>query len=281
MPLSICGIFRNEAPYLREWIEFHRVVGVGRFYLYLNNSEDDWERLLRPYVDTGAVEVTDWPMAPPAQVPAYQHFIDRHKGRDEWVAFIDCDEFLFSPRSETVGEVLGREPFANWGAMAAHWMCFGASGQEQRDDRPVIERFTWRRRDDFEYNHYVKSIVRMDQVESAGPDGHRFNVRGGTFLEDGRTLTNPFSSPPSHEWLRVNHYATKSRQEFLKRIAHGRVDQPCSRHPNEFDLYQSRDVDDRTIWRFLPELKRRLEKAPAKAPLCCSTMPENPSGTLA
>ena len=26
--LAIAAIFRNEAPYLREWIEFHRLVGV-------------------------------------------------------------------------------------------------------------------------------------------------------------------------------------------------------------------------------------------------------------
>jgi hypothetical protein len=25
--LSICAIFKDEAPYLPEWIEFHRLVG--------------------------------------------------------------------------------------------------------------------------------------------------------------------------------------------------------------------------------------------------------------
>jgi len=122
----------------------------------------------------------------------------------------------------------------------------------------MLERLTWRRNKEFEYNTYVKSIVRMDRVESAGPGGHRFNVRGGSFVEDGRPLANPFSSPTTHERLRVNHYATKSRQEFLKRISHGRVDMPCGRHPGEFENYQAREVDDRAIWRFLPELKRRL-----------------------
>jgi len=32
--LSICAIRKNEAPYLVEWIEFHQIVGVERFYLY-------------------------------------------------------------------------------------------------------------------------------------------------------------------------------------------------------------------------------------------------------
>ena len=39
--LSICAIYRDEAPYLVEWIEFHRLVGVEHFYLY-----DGFKRLL-------------------------------------------------------------------------------------------------------------------------------------------------------------------------------------------------------------------------------------------
>jgi hypothetical protein len=34
--LSICAIFRHEAPYLREWIEFHKLIGAERFFLYDN-----------------------------------------------------------------------------------------------------------------------------------------------------------------------------------------------------------------------------------------------------
>ena len=36
--LAVCAIYRDEAPYLREWIEFHRLVGVERFFLYDNRS---------------------------------------------------------------------------------------------------------------------------------------------------------------------------------------------------------------------------------------------------
>ena len=32
VPLAICAVFRNEDDALAEWIEFHRLVGVERFY---------------------------------------------------------------------------------------------------------------------------------------------------------------------------------------------------------------------------------------------------------
>jgi len=256
--MGVCAIFRNEAPYLREWIEFHRIAGIERFYLYQNNSGDDWRQALEPYVENGVVEVIDWRVPSPTQVPAYHHFARAHAGRAKWVAFIDCDEFLFSPVAATVTEVLEQAPFSGFGAIAVNWMCFGGSGHEQCSDGLVTERFTWRLVDNFGTNAFYKSIVRMDRLESAGLNAHLFNVRGGTFNQRGQPVTNTYSFPPAHEPLRINHYVTKSREEFVRRIAHGRVDQRCTRDPREFDVYQAQDVEDRTIWRFLPELKRRL-----------------------
>lgn len=258
MPLNVCAIFRNEAPYLAEWIEFHRLVGVERFYFYQNNSEDDWEPVLRPYVQQGVIEVQQWPVEAPSQLPAFRHHIGRHRGERGWTAFLDCDEFLFSPIHQTVTEVLNNARFDNCGAIGVNWMCFGSGGEERRTEGPVIERFVFRPPDDFGANANFKSIIRMDRIEGVGGDAHFFRVRGGTWTDAGDLITAPLVAPPRHELLRINHYVTKSREEWLKRIAHGRVDMPCRRDPTEFEMYQSQDVHDTTIWRFLPELKRRL-----------------------
>ena len=41
--VSACAIFQNEAPYLKEWIEYHRLIGVEHFYLYNNGSTDNYD----------------------------------------------------------------------------------------------------------------------------------------------------------------------------------------------------------------------------------------------
>jgi hypothetical protein len=267
MHLAICAIFRNEAPYLREWIEFHRLVGVKRFHLYQNRSEDDWQSVLQPYIQEGLVEITDWPRRPPCHIEAYQDFINAHRGKPWWVAFLDCDEFLFSPSHATVGEAIEAIALPEWGAIGVNWMFFGASGQEEPTPGAVIERFTLRAADDFPPNRHIKSIVRMDGAQSAGPNTHQFKTSGGTFSELGHRLTGPFTAAPTHTRLRINHYHTKSRQEYLRRIAGGNADGAPSRKPSEFDAYQAADVDDRTVWRFLPAVKKRLEG-------CHSAQPE-------
>lgn len=252
--LAICAIFRNEAPYLREWIEFHRLMGVERFFLYQNRSDDDWQSVLQPYIGKGIVELTEWPHPPACQLQAYQHFIDAHKGEPWHVAFIDCDEFLFSPSHDLVtGAIAGQSS-----ALAVNWMCFGASGQEHASEGLVIERFTLRPADNFGPNRHIKSIVRMDRVQSTARDPHWFQVTGGTWSESGSEVIGPLTTRPSHNSLRINHYHTKSREEYLRRIALGRADYAIPRSPAEFDGYQAADIEDTAILRFLPALKKQL-----------------------
>ncbi|WP_369598480.1 glycosyltransferase family 2 protein, partial [uncultured Muribaculum sp.] len=38
--VSLCLIFKDEEPYLKEWIDYHILIGVDHFYLYNNNSSD-------------------------------------------------------------------------------------------------------------------------------------------------------------------------------------------------------------------------------------------------
>ena len=52
--LAACTIYRDDADYLGEWIEFHRLVGVERFVLYDNGSTDDHLDVLAPYLEEGA-----------------------------------------------------------------------------------------------------------------------------------------------------------------------------------------------------------------------------------
>ena len=70
--LSLCVIVKNEARYLVEWIEFHRMVGVQRFHIYDNNSTDNITEVLAPYIKEGVVEYIPWP-GQKRQLPAYMH----------------------------------------------------------------------------------------------------------------------------------------------------------------------------------------------------------------
>ena len=49
--LAIVAIFKDEGKYLKEWLDYHLLAGVDHFYLYNNDSSDDYAEVLAPYVE--------------------------------------------------------------------------------------------------------------------------------------------------------------------------------------------------------------------------------------
>lgn len=133
--VSICAIFRDEADYLREWIEFHRIVGVEHFYLYNNFSQDQYLEILQPYIHSGIVTLIDWPIKQ-GQMSAYDDFFKKYSSETEWVGLIDLDEYLVINQRSTIYEFL--EQFRNRPAVIFYWKVFGSSGKIHRDNSNLV-----------------------------------------------------------------------------------------------------------------------------------------------
>ena len=131
----------TRAPYLREWIEFHRLVGVERFFLYNNRSIDDHREVLAPYVEEGIVAVRDWPLRP-GPASAYDDCLERAPARLALDRLHRRDEFLFSPIGRPVSEVLG--DYEEWPGVGVNWATFGTSGTETKPEGLVIENYLMR-----------------------------------------------------------------------------------------------------------------------------------------
>jgi hypothetical protein len=119
--LSICAIFKNETKYLKEWIEYHRLVGVDHFYLYNNNSFDRSTEVLRPYIKQNIVTLTSWPdclgnvpdekaylWSLSTQISAFENAILLRAKETEWMVIVDVDEFLIPILGDKLTDILAR-----------------------------------------------------------------------------------------------------------------------------------------------------------------------------
>jgi hypothetical protein len=260
--LAICAIYYNVAPYLREWIEFHRLVGVERFFLYDHASDDDHLEVLRPYLDDGSVVLHDWPHYPGGQVEAYDDCLREHRDDARWIAFIDSDEFLFSPTGQPLPEVL--RDYERWPGVVVNWVMFGTSGHHEKPNGLVIESFV-RRGEDLSRDRAVKSIVDPKRTLRSTGSPHCFVYDGFAVDELERPIDRPFGFTPSTTLtrLRINHYFTKSEQEFLTKLGQppAHPDRRRSKEANFARLEQLNAVRDEEILRFLPELRDALARS--------------------
>lgn len=53
--LAIVAIIKNEGQYIEEWLRYHIVAGVQKFFLYDNDSSDNTREILEKYIRAGYV----------------------------------------------------------------------------------------------------------------------------------------------------------------------------------------------------------------------------------
>lgn len=220
--IGACLIFKDSASYLHEWLAWHIHQGIRYFWLYDNGSQDDWREIVRPWRDFATFETNPWP-GKCRQLDAYAHCLQRARGRVEWLAFIDDDEFLqpTNPQHTLAYLLTGYKRFAG---VAVPWMVYGSAGANWRADGWVIERFTHRAPNP---DMHVKCIVRPEQIAAPMVSGHQFQPVHGQLIvdENYRPMTSPFAERPSTQRFRINHYLVKSWAEYrARRLARPPVD---------------------------------------------------------
>jgi hypothetical protein len=206
--LAITCIIRNESDGIEEWLNFHISAGVEHFYIYDNESTDNIDQILMPYVRSGHVTLVKWPTAfyRSTQVFAYAHSVNLNRNNVEWMAFIDADEFIFPAIKKTIPEVCIDSPITN--AFHIKWTCFGGSNFQTPPMDGVLKSYTrkvdLRNADSsmiYEFTK-IKSLVRISSLRE---------IKVHDSVVDGLTETDP-------NFLKINHYLFKSEKDFQAKL---------------------------------------------------------------
>ena len=240
---SVCAIFKDESLYLEEWINFHYLNGAEKFYLYNNNSIDNYKSVLSPYIIKGIIELIEFPHNIDQQRLAYNDLIKRAKNESKWVACIDIDEFLFSPCGKKIPEVL--EKYENHSALCANWLIYGSNGYEKEPQGNVVDNYIMRSKKSYKENNHIKSII-QPQKTIMPRNGHCFRFSTGNAVNENYQPVPDSFSDHSSEIIRINHYFCKSKEYYQTKIDKGRVDIPEKRSWSNFQSLDINEVEDRS-----------------------------------
>jgi hypothetical protein len=267
-------MYRDDASYLREWIEFHRLVGVERFFLYNNLSEDEHEEVLAPYVGDGTVVVEDVPVPFTGRLLARtaERCMSEHRDDSRWIAFLDVDEFLFSPAGRSVADLLTE--YERWPGVCVPRLQFGSSGHIQRPPGLVVENFLQRQNNPgVRWRGYqVKTIA--DPARVAGCGVHVFEYTEGFAVDENHEPLDgsQMERPVSFDRLRINHYATKSEEEYRGKVALWEKGATAAGTPRAWNsdqeerLHRLSEVPDDAVTIYLPALREALAVRSSETP---------------
>ena len=142
---------------------------------------------------------------------------------------IDVDEFLRPQTDDSVLPIAQRWlSDASVGAVALNWATYGSSHRTAAGEGLVIERFTRRAPKDFASNFHAKPFVRVASV-AAPHNPHAVILGSGRYVRptgadvawDTARCDRGITVDVVWDALRVDHYAVKSREEFLNKRRRG------------------------------------------------------------
>lgn len=257
--LAIAAIFRDEAKYLKEWIEFHRAVGVEYFYLMDNLSEDNFVEVLLPYISQGIVELSSWPFEHAhleewnaIQVLCYKEILKKASKQVKWLAFLDTDEFLFPSSTDNLVDFLAN--YEDCSGIGVNWQVFGTSNVAKiPENKLLIETLTWKLPEDAPTNLHIKSIVRPScVVDCINP--HFMIYSPGKFQvnSDKVRFEGAFSPYVQIKDIRINHYRLRDEHFYHNVKLQRRKKWQCEEM--EFEQWYYNQIADEAILRFLPRL---------------------------
>ena len=188
--LCVCTMAWNQASALREWVVYHAWLGVERWFIYDNNSDDDIEEVIQDLDFQGYnVSREVWPWIK-TQEAGFSHCALKAREDCKWVGFFDVDEFFYFPnefhhqlgQGGLPGENSLRSVVANFSSSpsiaeirtACH--SFGPSGLRSHPKQGVTVGYTCR----LQSPERHKSIVQPDLLDMSLLNVvHHFQLRKG------------------------------------------------------------------------------------------------------
>lgn len=266
---------RDEAPFVLEWVAYHRLIGFTDFLVYSNDCADGTDAMLDRLAQMGLVAHVPNPRRGRKTVQwqalsrARNHRLTR---RAEWIMVADVDEFLaIHAGAGTLDDLFGAAPQAQ--GFAIGWRMFGSSGRVRFEPGLVTEQFTRAAPDDMawpwravQFKSLFRNDPRLTRLGVHRPQSEDKDDRLEGWV-DGSVRPYPLNrnavaqtDPRRYAVAQVNHYALGSAENFMVKAERGR---PNRMHlPIDLGYWIERnfnEIEDRRILRHAPALRAAVE----------------------
>lgn len=273
--LTLGTIWHMEWDYARDFVEFHREVGVEKFVIF----DTEFYRTQEIFKNDPDVEVIHFP--PASEVPGNVHqeawgqLIKFNQGKTKWLALIDGDMALVPVKCDDVKEIL--KDYEDFASLQINWKTFGSGHQETKTPGSLYERFTMCAGKDVIFDFHTQFICQPDRTLPIRTQEPHYPILSllEKMVNTNKEEISPFKTvslnpntplsfnvPALHDVLFVNHYNNKSKEEWIFKNNRGRADIPGQKMPfSQFDEYdlvcnQERNTRAAEIWE---KVKKRLE----------------------
>ena len=231
--VCICTIGKEENKYIREFTEYYFNFGVDKIFLYDNNdkNKENFEEVIKDYIDNGYVEVINWRGVQKPHFHAINDCYIRYNHYFDWLIFYDIDEFIHLSNYKNIKEFLIEKRFDTCKKIYLNWVFHTDNDLIFYQNFSLFKRFPKLEKEvelKHNYSQKVKTIIRgnisnfqlvndshathivTNSVEACNGFGKKIN------------LDNEYFMPNSDfKYYYIDHFFSKSLEEFIHKIKRG------------------------------------------------------------
>jgi len=236
---SICLIIRDENEYLEEWLDWHLGQGVEHFYIYDHGSKMPVVNFVKSLSESvqDKVTVIGWSgKHKSAQHEAYNDCLKNYAKQSRWIGFIDADEMVRVKKGGNLQTFL--KDYEAYAGVMVLWVLYGADGQVKKTKAPLRERFLNASVQNIKQSLgkvFVQPMLIRQMVIHNGYPIECFDV-----VDEYKNQVDEAAVVPSNkttDLICVDHYFTKSYEEWIEKMKRGSADAYYNRRYKEFFFY--------------------------------------------
>ncbi|CAM9439789.1 unnamed protein product [Chrysoparadoxa australica] len=262
--LAICLAFKADTQEqledLREWLMYYQGRGVERIYVMDNYEADSGIPALSTVSDLTSsgfvvyrhvprlalnkfslVSLFPWLLhRKNPQLEMYDMCLSEHKHQHRWMMFIDVDEFIAEPPSQTLTAILKEFEAADVGGLVINWQRMGSDNRVVRPVGGVLRSYT---SCEPQLVNRHKTIVNTKYVTRA-LNPHFFAYVPGKYAVNIKSIrvdgfwSDPSGIDPEND-LVLYHYQLKSLEDFHRKMAMGAADKSHKSMDFFYELHRS------------------------------------------
>ena len=235
-------IAKLEHLYIEEFCNHHLSIGFDAIYIYDNEDVPTYHRMNLPNV-----HVIHFP-GKVMQHKSIDHFTKTIMPTVTHAIHMDCDEFIVLKKHETIQQFVKEYIKGDCAGIGINWRFFGDSHKTYTNE-PLRKRFTWCQRNG---DRHIKTIFNKDFFVKYNTM-HDIEVKEGHIkCTNGTIIRGPWNPNIDLSVIQLNHYKTKTLEEFIYIRQRGRADIPgketMEKILESFHAHNFNEVEDLTLF---------------------------------
>lgn len=225
MKIALVCIAKDEDYYLDEWIDYNYKLGFDHIFLYENDWRSNIEKDFLTKIPFDGKNL---------QLNAYNSFIQNNKDYD-WVAFIDCDEFITLKKHNNIKDFI--KEYNNSNGIGLNWYFFGSNDKIKREENSLLKQFKYR---SDVVDQHIKVIMNLNNnFRMTLP--HNANILVND--TNGKKISGPFNINGPTDVAYINHYRNKTYEDYEIRCKRGRADCSLFAKINEWETDKYKNIN--------------------------------------